>query len=48
MIKEKEKRWRRKRRMIALGEAGKERRGRSERLLVSTFLEKAEREKETV
>lgn len=33
--------------MIGLGEAGKGGRGRSERLLVSTFLEKAEREKET-
>lgn len=46
-IKEKEKRWRPKR-MIALGEADKERKGRSEKLLVSTFLEKAGHEKEMV
>lgn len=47
-IKEKEKRWRPKRRMIALREADKERKGRRERLLVSTFLEKAGHEKEIV
>lgn len=45
-IKEKEKRWRRKRWLMVLGEVGGERRG-SEKLLVSTFLEKAEHEKET-